>query len=92
LIIAANFFLWDRFADERSRIESHTREITPWGSLANFEKTTISILNSAATSVVYIFTENAVTGFFGARQVRQGAGSGFLWDRKGHVVTNFHVI
>jgi len=92
LIIAAGFFLWNRFADERGRIESHTREITPRGSLADFEKTTISIFNAAAPSVVYIFTEKAVTGFFGTRQVRQGAGSGFLWDRKGHVVTNFHVI
>jgi len=92
LIIAAIFFFWNRFADERSRIESHTREITPRGSLADFEKTTISIFNAAAPSVVYIFTENAETGFFGTRQVRQGAGSGFLWDRKGHVVTNFHVI
>lgn len=92
LIIAAGFFLWNRFSDERSRIDSHTREITPRGSLADFEKTTISIFNAAAPSVVYIFTEKAVTGFFGARQVRQGAGSGFLWDRKGHVVTNFHVI
>jgi len=92
LIIAASFFLWNRFADERSRIDSHTREITPRGSLADFEKTTISIFNAVAPSVVYIFTEKAVTGFFGARQVRQGAGSGFLWDRKGHVVTNFHVI
>ena len=63
--IAAVFFFWNRFADERKRIESHTREITPRGNLADFEKTTISILNTAAQSVVYIFTENAVTGFFG---------------------------
>ncbi len=92
LIIAAGFFFCNHFADERSRIESHTREITPRGSFGDFEKTTISIFNAAAPSVVYIFTEKAVTGFFGTRQVRQGAGSGFLWDRKGHVVTNFHVI
>lgn len=90
--IVAFFFFWNRFADERKRIESHTREITSRGSLADFEKITISIFNAAAPSVVYIFTENAVTGFFGGPQVRQGAGSGFLWDRKGHVVTNFHVI
>ena len=25
-------------------------------------------------------------------QVPQGTGSGFIWDLKGHVVTNFHVI
>jgi 2-alkenal reductase len=52
----------------------------------------VARLNAAAPSVVYIFTENAVAGFFGAREVRQGAGSGFLWDSSGHVVTNFHVI
>ena len=42
--------------------------------------------------MVYLFTENAVAGFFGEREVRQGAGSGFLRDSSGHVVTNFHVI
>ena len=25
-------------------------------------------------------------------EVPQGAGSGFLWDKQGHVVTNYHVI
>ena len=79
LIIAAGVLFWNRSSDQRRRIETHTREVTPRGSLADFEKTTISIFNSAAPSVVYIFTENAVTGFFGTRQVRQGAGSGFLW-------------
>ncbi|WP_419658005.1 peptidase S1 and S6 [Desulfosarcina variabilis str. Montpellier] len=90
--LAGGLFFWNRQADERGRIQDHTRIITPRGSLADIEKTTISIFNAAAPSVVYIFTENAVSGFFGARQVRQGAGSGFLWDDKGHVVTNYHVI
>ncbi len=25
-------------------------------------------------------------------EIPQGSGSGFVWDRQGHVVTNFHVI
>jgi S1-C subfamily serine protease len=25
-------------------------------------------------------------------EVPQGSGSGFIWDDKGHIVTNFHVI
>jgi S1-C subfamily serine protease len=25
-------------------------------------------------------------------EVPQGSGSGFVWDKSGHVVTNFHVI
>ncbi|MGD9009018.1 MAG: trypsin-like peptidase domain-containing protein, partial [Desulfobacteraceae bacterium] len=68
------------------------RTVEPRGELANFEKATIDIFDRASPSVVYIFTENAVRGFFGMREVRQGAGSGFLWDAYGHVVTNYHVI
>lgn len=74
------------------RIDSRPRTVQPRGELANFEKATIDIFDRASTSVVYIFTENAVRGFFGMREVRQGAGSGFLWDAYGHVVTNYHVI
>ncbi len=68
------------------------RPVTPRGELADYEKSTMAIFNNAAPSVVYLFTEQAVTGFFGTRSTRQGAGSGFLWDTAGHVVTNFHVI
>lgn len=92
ILMAAGYLFWTRHANDNRRVESYTREITPRGNLAEFEQTTITIFNAAAPSVVYIFTENAVSGFFGARELRQGAGSGFLWDREGHVVTNSHVI
>ena len=92
LIVVAAFTYFDYFADRGRRINSQPREILPRGDLADFEKSTITIFNSAAPSVVYIFTENAQSGFFGRREVQQGAGSGFLWDDHGHVVTNFHVI
>lgn len=91
-VIAAIFIYIDRFADRGRRIVSQPREIVPRGDLADYENSTISIFNAAAPSVVYIFTENAESGFFGRREIRQGAGSGFLWDGYGHVVTNFHVI
>ncbi|MGD8992124.1 MAG: trypsin-like peptidase domain-containing protein [Desulfobacterales bacterium] len=90
--IAAIFIYFDRFADRGRRIVSQPREILPRGNLADYENSTINIFNAAAPSVVYIFTENAESGFFGRRQIRQGAGSGFLWDGYGHIVTNFHVI
>jgi len=91
-MIAAAFIYFNHFADRGRRIVSQPREILPRGDLADFEKSTITIFNSSAPSVVYIFTENAQSGFFGRREVQQGAGSGFLWDNHGHVVTNFHVI
>ncbi|NNL75123.1 MAG: trypsin-like serine protease [Desulfobacterales bacterium] len=92
LIFAAIFIYFDRFDDRGRRIVSQPREIVPRGDLADYENSTISIFNAAAPSVVYIFTENSQSGFFGRREIRQGAGSGFLWDGYGHVVTNFHVI
>jgi 2-alkenal reductase len=92
LIIGVSLYLTNHFSDTQKRVDFYTREITPRGNLADFEQTTISIFNAAAPSVVYIFTENAVSGVFGERELRQGAGSGFLWDREGHIVTNFHVI
>jgi len=92
VVIAVFFIYIDRFGDRGRRIVSQPREIVPRGDLADYENSTISIFNAAAPSVVYIFTENAQSGFFGRREIRQGAGSGFLWDDYGHVVTNFHVI
>lgn len=92
IVVVGSFIFWQQNVDNQKRIESHTREITPRGILADFETTTISIFNQAAPSVVYIFTERAVSDFFGSRDIRQGAGSGFLWDVNGHVVTNYHVI
>ena len=78
LVIVAGLVYYNRFADRGRRIVSQTREILPRGDLADFEKSTITIFNSAAPSVVYIFTENAKSGFFGRRSIQQGAGSGFL--------------
>ncbi len=92
LIAAALYYYHDPFGVREGRLVSAPRDIIPRGDLANYEKATIEIFNAAAPSVVYIFTENAVTGFFGTRQIRQGNGSGFLWDAHGHVVTNYHVV
>jgi 2-alkenal reductase len=92
LILATLFVYLDPFGDRGREIVSTPRDVVPRGDLAGFEQTTIKIFNAAAPSVVYIFTENAVASFFGARQIRQGNGSGFLWDEHGHVVTNYHVV
>jgi 2-alkenal reductase len=92
LVIVIIIAVFEYLTGPGRRIDSRPRTVQPRGELANFEKATIEIFNQASPSVVYIFTENAVRGFFGMREVRQGAGSGFLWDAYGHVVTNYHVI
>ncbi len=87
-----SLYLFEKYGYKFISSQSTPREVTPRGSLADFEKTTIDIFNTAAPSVVYIFTENATGGLFRPGSAPQGAGSGFLWDTYGHIVTNFHVI
>jgi 2-alkenal reductase len=68
------------------------RVVTARGSLADQEKSVIELFQVSAPSVAYIFTETRQrSGMFGT-DVAQGAGSGFVWDQAGHVVTNFHVV
>jgi 2-alkenal reductase len=69
-----------------------SRAITPRGPLAEEERRLVALFESAAPSVAYITTEIVrARGLFGA-EVGQGAGSGFVWDTAGHIVTNYHVV
>jgi len=58
------------------------------------EKATIALFKRASPAVVNITNLGLHQPRFSlsATEVPQGTGSGFLWDERGHVVTNFHVI
>jgi S1-C subfamily serine protease len=58
------------------------------------EENTIQAARAASPSVVFIINNVAVrTGIFMDEfSVPQGAGSGFVWDKDGHIVTNYHVV
>lgn len=68
------------------------RTVSPRGNLASFEKSSIEIFRNAAPSVAYISTIRAQEDIFGSRTVSAGEGSGFVWDKAGHIVTNDHVV
>ncbi len=63
-------------------------------SLTDSEKRDISIFNNNKDSVVYISTSNKVVDYYTLTRynIPRGSGSGFIWDKKGHIVTNYHVI
>jgi S1-C subfamily serine protease len=63
------------------------------GDLTVEETRNIEVFRRASDSVVFI-TSIAVPRdfFFEADQIPEGSGSGFVWDREGRIVTNFHVI
>jgi len=68
------------------------RSVTPRAPLAGGESNVVALFENAAPSVAYIFIEKqARTSFFTIGTAR-GAGSGFVWDTFGHVVTNYHVV
>jgi len=66
----------------------------PRPELAAEERATISLFEHASPATVYITSLANRQDFFSLNttQIPQGTGSGFIWDRQGHVVTNFHVV
>jgi S1-C subfamily serine protease len=70
------------------------RLVAPRGDLAGDEQATIALFEAAQPSVVFITTAAQRVDPFTRNvfAVPRGTGSGFLWDARGHVVTNAHVL
>jgi S1-C subfamily serine protease len=61
--------------------------------LTENERNTIDVVKRMKGSVVFVTNIQLVRDwFFNEEKVAKGSGSGFIWDDKGHIVTNFHVI
>ncbi len=57
------------------------------------ETKTIEIYRKALPGTVNVSNIKLARNFFyGEVEIPQGAGSGFVWDDQGHIVTNFHVV
>jgi S1-C subfamily serine protease len=58
------------------------------------EKNTIDVFRRSSKATVFVTQKRRYVDFFGrvSDEVPAGSGSGFVWDKDGHVVTNFHVI
>jgi S1-C subfamily serine protease len=62
-----------------------------WG-LTSDERNTIQVYQTASPSVVHIRAVVVRHGFFYQPYPVEGAGSGVVMDRQGHIVTNAHVV
>ena len=82
-------------AAEATPVREGLSESTPRLNLRPEEKFVVDIFNDVSPAVVFI--SNNLVGrrnYFSRKveEIPQGSGSGFLWDKEGHIVTNFHVV
>jgi len=70
------------------------RSVTARADLAQDEKSTIELFKQVSPSVVYITSIAVQRDVLSLRplEIPRGTGSGFMWDEKGYIVTNFHVV
>ena len=66
----------------------------PTPPLPDSENRVVEVFKHVAPSVVSVANKALVSDFWGLRvfEVPQGVGSGFVWDKEGHIVSNFHVV
>jgi S1-C subfamily serine protease len=66
----------------------------PLQSLLPEERSTIRVFQEVADSVVFVVNRGVQRDFFSGRATEylRGTGSGLVWDQKGHIVTNYHVV
>ena len=75
--------------------EGKPRPVTPApAELSADERATIAVFERATKSVVFIANTAIQRDIWSLNvmEVPQGSGSGFVWNKQGHIVTNFHVI
>ena len=74
--------------------EVRMRSVAPAAPLEAEEAHTIQIFERTAPSVVFIVNSALMRHLFSRNvyEVPQGAGSGFVWNQEGYIVTNFHVV
>jgi 2-alkenal reductase len=92
LIIVAALLAWP-YIRPALLAEDAPRAVAPRGDLGIGEQATVALFSKVSPSVVHVFAEAPANRFQGAGQeAAPASGTGFIWDRAGHVVTNNHVV
>lgn len=90
----ALFLFLPRIENIWATMQAEPRSITARGELSLTEKTNIDIFQQTSPSVVYITTLADTLNLWtrDITRIPRGTGSGFIWDRQGHIITNYHVL
>ena len=97
LVFAVGFLAgtaWTNRDSSGSQEEIKPRDVAPVKLISNTEEATILLFEDAAPSVVYITSIDVRRDYWtrNIMEIPAGTGSGFVWDKDGHIVTNYHVI
>jgi len=99
LLVVAGALVWTVFQQRKQAqqiVNYEPRPIAqrPDDKLGVDEQNTIDVFGKFSRSVVHVTSlatqRNLMT--LDVTEIRQGTGSGFVWDQQGHIVTNFHVV
>ena len=92
--VIALLFLLPRFEALWIAMHTEPRAVTARGALSDTEKMNIEIFRQASPAVVYITTLTDTLNLWtrDITRIPRGTGSGFIWDKQGHIITNYHVI
>jgi S1-C subfamily serine protease len=94
LLAAAVWALAAQVGKQQMSAAAAPRQVVPRSGLHPGEQATIELFEKARGSVVFITTQARIVNIWTRNMldVPRGSGSGFLWDDRGHIVTNNHVV
>jgi len=94
LILIGLWWLFDTGDRPKYDKKAQSRVVDARGDLAEDEKNTIAVFQETSPSVVYITSIEVRRSLFSLNvyEIPQGTGSGFVWDKEGRIVTNYHVV
>ncbi|MDX1736050.1 MAG: S1C family serine protease, partial [Halioglobus sp.] len=75
-------------------VDTQAREVDYLSFATDDEANTTEVFDKASPAVVYVTNTALQRSLFSldVREIPRGSGTGFVWDRQGLIVTNFHVI
>ncbi|MBI2808457.1 MAG: trypsin-like peptidase domain-containing protein [Planctomycetes bacterium] len=94
VIAAALWRFWPTRPEVGNDPSAKPRPVAPGGPVTTEEKSRIAIYEKAKVSVVNIAAAELRRDLLtmSLQLVPKGSGTGFIWDEKGRVVTNYHVV
>src|SRR5262245_45614651 len=93
LLIVLGIYIAQPYFNRLIYSQTTSRAVEPRGSLSDLERSTIALFERDSPSVVQVVGLAAgLEAPSDAEGVPAQTGTGFVWDKAGHIVTNNHVV